>query len=583
MHEYHIQKDPFMKQKDNTTKMMKRLFIALVPIILFSFYKNGLVPYINNSTTSVFSIFYPLIFILIGALSTFIIEGLYSYLILKKRGPELKHYILSFYSVFPGLFLSLILPINTPIEILLFGSFAATLIGKMLFGGFGYNVFNPALIGRLFIISAYASVIVSNGGYLNPYEVDTIAGSTPLSTVVDGIGNYNTLVAPFGSLWNFLLGIIPGTIGETSALLCILAFVYLGLTKTIKWKIPVLYVGTVFIMTYIIGLFNGVGIWYPLFQILSGGLMFGAVFMATDPVTSPTTNFGQVLYGVCLGILTVVFRFLTPYPEGVLTSILTMNMLVFLIDKVGLKKNIKKFSIILTVLFICLLGISYGVSTKFKVSETDPNFNIISKEINNNIYTYVVTEKGYSSNIKAKIVINNTITSIEILDQNDSFFSKVEDVNYIDTLIKGQANLSEVDTVSGVTISSTALKKLVINTLADYKKGGGEITNPEPVIPKDAEILDKTLIGTQTIYTVSSKSFAGFMNLEITVQDKKVVSVEIIQSNDTYLATLEENYYIDTLISNQDILDEVDAISGVTRSSEAIKRAIKLVKDDINE
>ena len=239
---------PYIKNKNSTNKIMSHLIISLLPIVLFSFYKNGIIPFIHHKT-NIIGMIYPLIFILIGNLSTGLFEALYVKFILKEK--DLKNYLINSYSFIPGLFLSLILPINTPISILILGSFVSSIIGKMLFGGFGNNIFNPALIGRLFIISTYAIVITNNGGYLNSYEIDTISSATPLSNVsiVEGIGTYETLVTPYGTLLDFFVGTIPGAVGETSALLCIIAFIYLTVTKTIKWRIPAFYVNTVFIMT----------------------------------------------------------------------------------------------------------------------------------------------------------------------------------------------------------------------------------------------------------------------------------------------------------------------------------------------
>jgi uncharacterized protein with FMN-binding domain len=327
----------------------------------------------------------------------------------------------------------------------------------------------------------YGEVIATNGGYLNSYELDAIAKATPLSnaSLVEGIGTYDTLVRPYGSLWDFFIGIIPGSVGETSALFCLIGFIYLTINKVIKWKIPVVYILTVFVMTYMIGSINGLGIWYPLFQILSGGLMLGAVFMATDPVTSPTTSIGQILYGLFLGILTVIFRYLTPYPEGVLTSILTMNMFVFILDRIGSKARFYfNRSIIAFVLaWVLILGVggyignSYLTQSVDKPDNKDPNFEIVSKQVDNTKVTYVVTQKGFSGKIKSQIMIDNgLIKTFEILEQNDSYFQKIIDTNYVDKIINEQNNLEEVDTITGVTRTSTAIKKMAINTLADYKE-----------------------------------------------------------------------------------------------------------------
>lgn len=463
---------PYMQSKNKTSKMMAHLIIALIPIILFSFYKNGVIPYYYNKV-NLFGLYYPIIMVLITSLSTLVFEMIYAKVVLKEK--DLKTFVSNSYSIIPGIFLGLILPINTPISILILGSFVASIVAKMLFGGFGENIFNPALVGRLFIISTYAIVITGNGGYLNNYEVDTITSATPLSNVqmVTGIGSYDALVEPYGTLLDFFIGTIPGAVGETSALLCIVAFVYLTITKTIKWRIPVLYISTVFVMTFIIGALNGQGLWYPLFQIFSGGLMFGAVFMATDPVTSPTTSVGQTLYGLMLGLLTVVFRYLTPYPEGVLTSILTMNMLVFVLDKIGFKSrfNIKKCLIPLFAILSFIMVLPFSIALKYQVNTDtkDPNFTIISSNKSGDDVIYTVVEKGYVGDIKAEIIINNSkIIKFDILEQNESFYQKVMDADYINKLMKEQKNIENVDTVSGATITSTAIKKMVINTLEDY-------------------------------------------------------------------------------------------------------------------
>ncbi len=474
MRKFNVEDGTHIAINNDTKRMMKHLLIALSPIIIFSFYKNGIIPYTQNST-GLLGMFWPLILIFVAASTSLISEAIYYRYFLNKKNQELKEALQNSFSFIPGLFLGLILPLNTPLAIVIFGAVFATIIGKMIFGGFGNNVFNPALVGRLFVFSAYALTIVNHGGYLNPYEVDTIAKATPLTNahLVTGLGTYQTLVAPYGNLWNFFWGTIPGSLGETSALLCIAGFIYLTYQKIIKWKIPVVYILTVFCITFLIGNYNGLGIWYPLFQIFSGGLMFGAVFMATDPVTSPTTSVGQILYGLFLGILTVAFRFLTPEPEGVLTSILTMNLFIFIIDRIGAKARIsfRKSLIPFLLAWFLIVGLGLYIANIYKtpVTNVDKNFAIISKTVSGLDTIYVVTEKGYMSTLKGQIVINNgTVTSFTVLYQGDSFYSKVESANYTSTLISGQKNLTDVNTVSGATYTSRGLKNMLINTLGDY-------------------------------------------------------------------------------------------------------------------
>lgn len=477
MKEYHTKIGPFCKSKIQTSLMMRHVIYALLPIILFSFYKNGIVPY-QHHKVGLFGLCYPLLFMIVPPVITYTTEWICARFFLHKKGQEHKDYMHNSYAILPGLFLGLILPIHTPISILIFGSIIAIVIGKLVYGGFGNNIFNPALIGRLFVITAYAGVIASQGGYLNSYEVDTISQATPLSNVVtiEGIGTYETLVQPYGSLWNFFTGMIPGAVGETSALLCLIAFIYLTWKSVIKWRIPVFYIGTVFLLTMGIGFLNGLSIWYPLFQILSGGLFFGAVFMATDPVTSPVTKNGQLLYGIALGILTVIFRYFTSYPEGVLTSILTMNMLVFIIDKMGLWCKKRENQLIMAVIILVLFGfIIYQISAKYRYNgeEVDPNFTVIETHQVGNQVIYKVSQKGNGGPITCEVTIqDHKITKMKVIEHNEtpSYYAFVEKENYIQTLIKEQNHLSELDTVSGATISSTALKKLAINTLQEYEE-----------------------------------------------------------------------------------------------------------------
>lgn len=582
MKEVHVVDGPFLKSSNSTKKIMRNLLLALLPIVIFSIYKNGYIPF-KYGKVSILGIIYPLVFILIPAAISFFTELLYAYFILHLRKRKLKEYIRNSYSIFPGLFLGLILPINTPISIVILGALIATIIGKLVYGGFGNNIFNPALIGRLFVISMYAAVITTNGGYLNSYEVDTISSSTPLSnaSIVEGIGTYQDLVVPYGTLKDFLVGTIPGAIGETSALLCIIAFIFLAFTKTIKWKIPTVYVLTVFLITYLIGGINSLGIWYPLFQVLSGGLMFGAVFMATDPVTSPVTPVGQVLYGIFLGILTVIFRYLTPYPEGVLTSILTMNLFVVILDKIGSKARftLKKSLIVFIPSVLLAFGSGLYIGNIYASSNgiNDPNFNIVSKEQFGNKISYIVTEKGYSSDIKALIEFeNNKISKIEILEQEDSFYSKVEDAKYVDKLFKNQVALDDLDTVSGATVTSTALKKLVINTITDYKNSGGTFIEVDP----DFKVLSRTDDENKVIYEVTQKGFADNIKLRVIFNYGVVETITVLEHNDTYFSSILDDNYITKIIENQQVLENLDTVSGATVTSTSLKKAIENTKED---
>ena len=457
---------PFVRSKNSTNKMMMHLLIALIPIVIFSIYKNGYIPY-SNGYISFIEIFDPIIKIFIGALTSFLIESIYA-LIFRK-----KNYIKNSYAFFPGLFLALILPLNVPIYVLVVASIVAS-VSKLVCGGFGKNIFNPALIGYLFRVLVFSSVLTTDN-YFNAYELDTISKPTPLTnaSMISGIGNYEQLVKPYGNLFDFFLGSIPGSLAETSAFFCILAFIYLTATGTIKWRIPLVYVTTVFLITFGIGRLLGQGIYYPLFHLFSGGLMFGAVFMATDPVTSAVTPVGQILQGFLLGIITVVFRFIGV--EGVAYSILIINAVVFLLDKIGMRSRFNFIRSLIWFVFVWLIiiGVTIGVALTRKTQDNkDPNFEIIDKTMRDNITVYTVTQKGYGGKIEAVVQIeNNRIVSIEVTSHRETAnrYQLIIDSNYITQLINNQDNLDNVDTISSATVTSTALKNMLENVMKDYK------------------------------------------------------------------------------------------------------------------
>jgi len=381
-------KAPFLRTSDaknsGTGVIMRDFMIGLLPVILFAWYKNGIKVFIEGNITFL-EMLYPLIFILLGGILSTLFEGLYFYITdknvrsFKALGQKLK----VSYAVIPGLLLAMVVPLYTPIWVLMFGAFMGTIVGKMLFGGFGNNIFNPALLGYIAIGFTMLGVIGNAGGVFNASEVliDAYGGATPLGTLAGTkVIDYDTLVAPYGSLWNFLLGTIPGALAETGSLAIIIAYIWLSVRKVIKWFTPLVYIGTVFILSWFIGMAAGdAGIWFPVYSILSGGLMFGAVFMATEPVTTPRNPLGKVVFALFLGALTVLFRYIGNLPEGVGTAIIVMNIFTLPIDKMtaiiraqGIKKStivsalgLAAFLLILMVYAIIKAGNVYSTFITF--------------------------------------------------------------------------------------------------------------------------------------------------------------------------------------------------------------------------
>lgn len=247
---------------------------------------------------------------------------------LMRKGLKREQTISDLSAVVTGLLLALNLPPSIPVWIAIVGAVIATGLIKQLFGGLGQNFMNPALGARVILIVSWSKYMST---WTQPF-VDTVASATPLSAL-DATTSATTAVENVTySYLDMFLGKIPGCIGETSALAILLGFVYLLFRKVISWHIPVIYTGTVALLTWILGpdgLFTG----DPLYHVLAGGLLMGAVFMATDYVTCPITCKGRIIYAAGCGILTVLFRLYGSMPEGVSFAIVLMNVVTPLIDR----------------------------------------------------------------------------------------------------------------------------------------------------------------------------------------------------------------------------------------------------------
>ncbi|MDD3776703.1 MAG: RnfABCDGE type electron transport complex subunit D [Actinomycetota bacterium] len=227
-------------------------------------------------------------------------------------------------AVITGLLFALVLPPRMPIWMVVVGAFFSIAVVKEAFGGLGYNIFNPALGGRAFLAVCFPQQMTT---WVAPsgFSPDAVTTATPLAQNFAHEGSRASL---YGDMF---FGNTAGSMGETSALLIILGGILLLALRIIDWRIPVFYIGTVALFSYALGI-------DPLFAILAGGLMIGAFFMATDYVTSPTTSNGKIIFGVGLGLLTVLIRRFGSLPEGVAFSILIMNAFTPLIDKYTKRK-----------------------------------------------------------------------------------------------------------------------------------------------------------------------------------------------------------------------------------------------------
>ena len=215
-----------------------------------------------------------------------------------------------------GLLLALNLPANVPLWQCVIGSAFAIIIVKCLFGGIGCNPVNPAITARVFMLVSFGSMTVQ----AYPTIVDTVAGATPLPSIAEG---------KVPDMMDLFLGLTGGAIGETCALALLIGFIYLLVRRVITWHIPVTFIGSVFVCSF---LMEGFDVMKAAALVLSGGLLIGAIFMATDYVTSPSTAKGKIVFGVGAGLLTFLIRYFGVYPEGVSFAILFMNILTPYID-----------------------------------------------------------------------------------------------------------------------------------------------------------------------------------------------------------------------------------------------------------
>ena len=294
-----VSSSPHIHTKRTTQSIMLDVLIALAPAAIAAVVLFGLKALINI-----------VICVGVSMLSEFLFN-----LITKK-----KQTVLDLSSAVTGLLLALNLSTNANVWHCIVGSVFAIVVVKCLFGGIGCNFANPAITARIFLMLSFASI---GGGVSTNFQTDLVAGATPLEL----IKNNNTADLP--SLLDMLIGNRGGAIGETCAIALILGGIYLVIRKVINWRTPVIFVGTVFVLSLIItGSFS-----LALYEVLGGGLLLSAIFMATDYSTTPINKYGKMVFALGCGLITVLIRFLGAYPEGVSFAILLMNILAPYIEK----------------------------------------------------------------------------------------------------------------------------------------------------------------------------------------------------------------------------------------------------------
>jgi len=299
---------PQVRADVDTRRIMLDVIIALLPAVAVSVWQFGAAPLLVIASSVCAAVFFE-----------------WAYRKLMKKSCTIG----DLSAAVTGLLLALVLPPFTYWWIPVVGAFFAIVVVKQLYGGIGKNFLNPALAGRALLLASYAVVL---GSYAVPNglkgTVDGITMATPLAAMYGADG----MPAYFG-IKELFIGTIPGCIGEVSALALLIGGIYLIVRKVISWRIPVAYIGTVAVLCLVFGREGYGNVQWAIYNVLAGGLLLGAFFMATDYATSPVTLNGQLLYGVGCGALTVLIRYFGGFPEGVTYAILIMNLCSWAIDK----------------------------------------------------------------------------------------------------------------------------------------------------------------------------------------------------------------------------------------------------------
>ena len=513
---------------------------------------------------------------LIAAIGT---EAIY----FKLRGYEVRKEIMRSFGWVTALILTLITRLDVSYYALFIGTVMAIIIGKLVFGGFGQNVFNPAAFGEALIMNSFSASKAAE------VTADVFSGATPMAAM--NSSNWmmtssvlGTFVKQYGGFGGMMIGTYPSVIGGSCALLILICGAFLLWRKDIDWHLSVTYLITVFVLSLVVGLMKGAGINYALFNVMSGGVLFGTVFMMTDPVTTPITIPGRMIFAVGCAALTLILRWKSNLPDGVLFSILLMNMLTPAIDKLVDGNQIKNQALIrkkvlLTSAVILLAAFGVGCTLDSVGGKNTPapsggdsaeaagmaleDFSaneVVCREWSNTdpeAYVYKCSAKGFEGRNEATITVNakeGKIVKIEVTSFNDTpgvgdNAIKAEEL----ARYEGATINSAVDATSGATFTSSSLRAMASAALKTAAGEYEDIGKPSGSAPSggssasgsiDAEDFSANEVTCVEfsntnpeayVYKCTAKGFEGVNEATVTVNAKegKIVKIEVTSFNDT--------------------------------------------------
>lgn len=597
---------PNYRQALSTKQIMRELGLALLAVCLFS------VAYNFVCYGSAYGIKVILMLLVSNAVA-FACEVVWA----KMCKKDIKEHLSGSFTVITAVIFALTCPVGTPLYAIGVGSFFAIFFGKLIFGGFGHNIFNPAGVGRAVIFASFSSKAVSyltdaSGkviGSATGMVADAVSTVTPTTYMASNLGwiveskeTMTTFLEQYGGLSNLLFGFYQGGIGETSAILLIVLGVILAIRKVIDWRVPTVYVGTVFVLASIISAMHGFDIRYPLFHVLTGGLLFGAVFMATDPVTNPTNPAGRVVYALGLGILTVLIRIKANLPEGVLYSILLMNMLTPLIDSAmngsqikNFKRNVGICGAVAAVGIVTVAGVAGSLEAKEPTTSSSNSgstgsltitmddsisstFPVTVVSANGN--TIVVSAKGFAGTNEITVTTDGSkVTKVELTSIGDTagIADQCNTADFLDQFVGMSADSDfTIDAVATATNTSKSILSGVYTALNQDSAAGEAAKVPA------SDYFPATIDANENgVYTVSVQSFMGTNVFKIVVDGTTITSVEFVEAGDTpgFYDKCDETFM--SQFAGQDLSSvEIDVAAGATRTSESVLSAVYAVSQN---
>ena len=479
---------PNYRDSKSTSEIMRDLTICLLAVLLFSAVWYG-VSYGAAYGVRV------VVMALVAVIAALCTEAIY----FKIRKQDVKEGLKHSYGWVTALILVEITKINVSYYAVIVSVVLAIVFGKLVFGGFGQNIFNPAAFGEAIIMNSFASSTAA----------DFTTGATPMTTmksagwIMDG-SSFSTWLNQFNGWGGMLTGNYTAVIGGTSVILILLCYLFLVLRKDIDWETTAVYLGTVFVVSLFAGLFNGDGIWFALFNLLSGGTVYLAVFMLTDPVTNPVTKAGKVIFAVGAACLTLIIRWRANLPDGALYSVLLMNMLTPAIELAMDGSQIKDYNrmkkrTLITCLVCMVIAIALGGTMKASASEDTSSTAASSSETSSS----------------AASADSETLTLSSDFSENEATCTSEGDGVYACTakgfgLLSDSAPEGESENEAEITVQDGKVVSVVVTKFGDTEGVGDKATSDEALAAYEGDDLDSEVdITTGATYT--SKSIAAMV------------------------------------------------------------------------